>query len=197
MMWDPALPRVMAMMTLSVSAHALIAFGAFTTVPDRETPLEPVVVSICDGVFAACAGEPFPEIHDWNSLVITLSRGECFGTCPAYSVTIRGDGNAVVVAGSHTGRPGVHRLRLAKETVRALFEKFRAASFFALKDDYRADITDHPGYAVMLAYDGRRKLVTDYVGRLAGMPLVVTELENAIDDAANTTQWIEAAVAQQ
>ena len=35
---------------------------------------------------------PFPEIKDWNTLKITLTRGPCFGSCPAYSVEIDGDG---------------------------------------------------------------------------------------------------------
>ena len=190
MIWDPAFARVMTMMTLSVSAHVLVGFSMMMTGSERAAPLEPVVVSICDSAFAACAGEPFPEVRNWNSLAITLWRGECFGSCPIYRVTIHGDGRVVFLGGKYTGRPGLHESRIPPSAVHALFEKFRAASFFALNDDYSADITDHPSYTVVLAYDGRRKMVTDYVGRLAGMPLVVTELEGAIDEAANTPQWV-------
>lgn len=191
MTWDPAFARVLTMMTLSVSMNVLVV-GIFTSPIGRVTPLEPVTVSICDGALAACAGEPFPEIRNWESLTIRLSRGACFGMCPSYLVTVRGDGNVVVVAGDNTARPGVHRLRISKEDVRALFEKFRAASFFALKDEYRADVTDLPTYTVMLEYDGHRKWVTDYAGHIAGMPLVVTELEYAIDETGQTSRWITA-----
>jgi len=34
----------------------------------------------------------FPEIHDWNTLRITLSRSLCYGRCPVYEVEIHGDG---------------------------------------------------------------------------------------------------------
>jgi hypothetical protein len=37
----------------------------------------------------------FPEIHDWNSLRITLSRSACYGNCPVYDIEIRGDGTSL------------------------------------------------------------------------------------------------------
>ena len=37
----------------------------------------------------------FPEIHDWNTLRITLSRSGCYGRCPVYKVEIHGDGTVL------------------------------------------------------------------------------------------------------
>jgi hypothetical protein len=34
----------------------------------------------------------FPEIQDWNSLRVTLRRTGCFGSCPAYTLVVYGDG---------------------------------------------------------------------------------------------------------
>jgi hypothetical protein len=36
----------------------------------------------------------------------------------------------------------------------------------------------------------RQKSVEDYEGKLAGMPKVVTELEDAVDKAAGTDRWL-------
>ena len=41
----------------------------------------------------ALAPRSFPEPWDLKGVKIQLSRSVCYGTCPAYSVTIRGDGS--------------------------------------------------------------------------------------------------------
>ena len=35
---------------------------------------------------------PFPEIKDPAKITIQLGRSGCFGTCPSYLISIRGDG---------------------------------------------------------------------------------------------------------
>jgi hypothetical protein len=42
-----------------------------------------------------------------------------------------------------------------------------------------------------LSVGGRTKTVTDYVGEQVGMPVVITDLENAVDEAAGTERWIK------
>jgi hypothetical protein len=41
------------------------------------------------------AGQALPPVKDWDSVRITLTRGSCFGGCPAYEVEIRGSGLVV------------------------------------------------------------------------------------------------------
>jgi hypothetical protein len=142
---------------------------------------------------AACAGDR-PEqtgVRDWSSLEITLERGVCFGTCPDYTVTIHGDGRVVFEGRRFVAKMGRHEGRIDPSDVRSLLAKFRRADFFTLRAEYHAQVTDLPTYRVTLAYDGRRKTVSDYGGAMSGMPAVVTELENAIDETANTQQWVK------
>ncbi len=151
----------------------------------------------CDCVYIAMATVPaFPEIRDWNSLAITLNRGPCFGTCPIYTVTIHGDGRIEYEGAQFTAHPGKYEAKISVAQVRALFEKFRAANFFALRVEYRGEVTDNPTYTVTLRYDDHEKRVVDYVGRMVAMPLVVTELERAIDEAADTARWVAREPAQ-
>lgn len=145
-------------------------------------------------------GASLPPI-DYSTLKIQLVRSDCFfGGCPDYSVTIDGSG-AVHFTGAtqahpqfgSDGRvlfPGEHRRRIDRATLDGLIERFRAAHFFGLEPKYSSTITDQPTYVLKFENGGRSWAVTDYIGELAGMPPVVTELENAVDRAAGTELWI-------
>ena len=147
------------------------------------------IVSACAGNGASGSG-----VNDWNSLEITLTRGVCFGACPDYSVTIHGDGRVDYDGRRFVAETGHRETRIQESAVRALFAKFMAAKFFSLNDKYHAQVTDLPTYSLTLAYDGRTKTVSDYGGRMMGMPDSVTELERAVDEAANSEQWLKTPV---
>jgi hypothetical protein len=149
---------------------------------------------------------PFPAV-DYSNLRIGLTRSACLGDCPDYSVTIdgggavffttrspalKGSGEAHRQFGARGGvlLPGEHRARMDRSTLDALIERFRAARFFGLEPEYRAPVTDLPTYVLKFETGGRSWTVTDYAGSLAGMPAVVTELEEAVDLAAGTARWV-------
>ena len=133
----------------------------------------------------------FPEPWDLKSVKIELSRSVCYGTCPAYSVTIRGDGSVHFDGQRYVQIPGKHDARVAPDTVRELVRQFEKAKFFAADDKYVAEVTDNPTYTLTLTVGGEKKTVTDYVGEQVGMPLVITDLENAVDEASGTERWIK------
>ena len=58
---------------------------------------------------------PFPEIKDWDSLVVTLERSGCYGDCPAYTVAIHGDGKIEFHGNAHVSvlatKPHPYRAR--------------------------------------------------------------------------------------
>lgn len=162
------------------------------------------------GLLTSCAqAEPFPAIVDAD-VMITLQRTACYGNCPDYTVTIDGKGN-VRFATRGAGGPGaanvhrafspddgvlfsgVHTDRVDPQMMRDLVEQFRAADFFALKDEYVAPITDNPSYVLTFQTGKHSKTVVDYVGEKAGMPASVTALENAVDLAAGTARWVKGA----
>ncbi|NBW06904.1 MAG: hypothetical protein EBR82_02630 [Caulobacteraceae bacterium] len=132
---------------------------------------------------------PFPS---WTgkTVAITLERTSCFGTCPAYVVVIHGDGAVDYCGRAFVKATGWRRSRIEPAKVEALLRQFRDADFFSLNDSYVAPITDNPSYVVGVEVGSQRKKVEDYVGDQAGMPASVTRLEDAIDAAANTAQWI-------
>jgi hypothetical protein len=157
---------------------------------------------------------PLPPI-DYSNLKITLVRSACFGDCPDYSVSIDGRGEVLFTTRSPAPEgaaqvhrqfaggpavllPGEHKASIDRPTLDALIERFRTAHFFGLQQEYRAKVTDNPTYVLRFESGGRSWTVTDYVGDQAGMPPVVTQLEEAVDKAAGTSRWVtgdESAVA--
>ncbi len=134
---------------------------------------------------------PFPEIRDWSSLRITLSRSVCFGACPAYTVEIDGDGTVCYHGEHYVAAVGDRTDHIDAARVRALFEQFRRADYFWTFDHYRAQVTDLPQFTTSISFDGNSKSVSDYAGRWIGMPEDVGDLERAIDDAAGTEKWVK------
>lgn len=135
-----------------------------------------------------------PPIN-YASLKISLSRTGCFGTCPAYALTIDGAGNVVFMgAGDGPGAggvllPGERRAKIDRKALDGLIQKFRAIHFFGLKPKYQAGVTDSVTTIIRFESAGKSWTVEDYVGERAGMPVAVTALEDAIDAAVGIKRW--------
>jgi len=156
----------------------------------------PVTAAIRDGIAILPPAEhpavhkSFPQIKDWKSLVISLERTRCYGTCPEYRVDIYGDGTVLYTGKAYVALIGQHRGRISQPDLLHLVEAFRSADYFSLRDRYEALVTDNPTYSTSIAFDGISKKVVDYVGEHAGMPRSVSELEETIDRMAGADKWL-------
>jgi ankyrin repeat protein len=157
---------------------------------------------------ASCNSQSsFPDVRN-DKLLISLQRTACYGSCPDYKVTIDGQGNVVFTTRPPLdgGDSEVHRefsnfsgvrvsgtypTVISKADVASLLQKFKAADFFSLKDEYSAAVTDNPTYILSIDTGNGSKTVVDYVGEKAGMPRVVTTLQDAVDKMAGTDRWIK------
>jgi hypothetical protein len=133
---------------------------------------------------------PFPEIHDWNSLRITLSRSGCYGMCSTYSVEIHGDGTVLYDGQAFVGTTGKRKVHISHASLVKLVDAFRRADYFSLSPGYVSGVTDSPTYVSSISFDGRSKSVLNYVGRGAGMPPGVSDVEAAIDRLSGASRWI-------
>ncbi|UPG91762.1 DUF6438 domain-containing protein [Luteibacter aegosomaticola] len=152
------------------------------------------------------AAEAKAPAHPAAATTITLERSMCYGACPAYKVTIHGDGR-VHYEGEPGGPPraaqqpgdfgpgytvvvgGSHDDRIPSTEISVLLARFRDAGFWDLNDEYKAAVTDVPTYTVTLSNGSRTKSVVDFMGSEVGMPASVTALQDAIDKAAHTDRW--------
>jgi Domain of unknown function (DUF6438) len=131
----------------------------------------------------------FPAVRNFATLAITLERTPCYGMCPAYRVTIHGDGQVVYTGGICAAVRGERRARIVPAAVAALVGAFHQADFFSLRDRYFPNIVDAPTRIVTIAFDGRFKTVSETAGMGAGMPYAVLDLERRIDATAGTAKW--------
>jgi hypothetical protein len=133
---------------------------------------------------------PMPEVRDWNSLRITLSRTACLGTCPQYDLVVRGNGTVDYTGDLYTKYCGEWHGTIPLSSVRELVGEFRATDFFALYPEYTQGATDLPTFTTSISFDNVHRKVVDYGGEEVGMPDSVHQLENAIDRLAGPEHWI-------
>jgi hypothetical protein len=138
---------------------------------------------------AACAPVD-ASVPSSGPVEIRLTRTVCFGFCPAYTVSITGDGQVTYTGRSFVNVTGEQHATIAPEAVQGLLHRFDAVRFEALNDAYRANVTDLPTMTVSLTRNGRRKVVVDYGGLSAGMPPAVRDLQAEIDRVAGTARWV-------
>src|SRR5690606_11229177 len=126
------------------------------------------------------AGSPMPRVP-LPEVSISLGRTGCFGTCPRYLVTVRGDGTATYQGEAFVDVKGKHQYQVPVEEVAALVQSARDKNLWSMRHEYRAPITDNPTYQVIIRMGGESKEIIDYVGSRAGMPVVVSRFEDEID----------------
>jgi ankyrin repeat protein len=130
-----------------------------------------------------------PQLLPGSSIAIKLRRSGCYGSCPSYNVTITPKG-IVFEGGGFVVASGQHTASVDPEAVRELARQFLEADFYSMSSQYAAGVTDMPGYLLSIDIDGHMKQIHDYVGRWVGMPAVIEDLEDAVDELAQTKRWI-------
>jgi hypothetical protein len=132
---------------------------------------------------------PAPVLRPNSKVAITLRRTVCYGRCPAYSVTVSTQG-IVFNGDAFVAATGKHTAPIDSSEVRKLAQRFVDGDFYSMAPEYRASVTDNPTYTLSITINGQTKRVVDYVGSSVGMPAIITDLENDVDELAHTDQWI-------
>jgi membrane dipeptidase len=119
-------------------------------------------------------------------LEITLERTACFGMCPVYKVTLRGDGTVVYEGREFVRLMGTRTWTVDPAAVAALAAEMQQAGYFDLQDSYDARVTDHPTIWTSLTAGGRTKRIKDYVSG----PPKLKEIEAKIDQVAGVKEHV-------
>jgi hypothetical protein len=135
-------------------------------------------------VHLAMPSVPLDKVH------IALERSGCFGTCPSYRVDIFGDGRAVYRGRGFVDVEGEHHYRVSREAVSDLVQSLRAKDIWSMRPSYRGMVTDNPSYQLTIQLGDAVHQIDDYVGAMAGMPIVVTDFEDQVDKVAKSAMWI-------
>lgn len=121
--------------------------------------------------------------------------------CPIYTVEIDARGTVTYVGERFVRVTGRQTAQIAPSVVAKLLETAERIRFFELRDSYRVrDRTekeiedgillvpaqDLPTTFISITVNGRTKRIEDY----SHAPVVLTEFEREVDEAAGTTRWI-------
>jgi uncharacterized protein DUF6438 len=130
--------------------------------------------------------------------LITLERTGCYGMCPIYKVSISADGAVVFEGNRFVKKVGTTRSAISDAQIRELLVVSEKINYFELSDQYMTPedgckqwLTDHPSAITSITRNGKSKSVKHYYG-CRGLDVLkeLEKLEQAIDDAVNTAQWI-------
>src|SRR2546428_8088531 len=143
------------------------------------------LVHLSLGALLAC-GTFGVRAQEQPQVVITLERTVCYGTCPAYTLRITGDGSVEYEGMRYVRVIGKATARISPDVVRRLVTEFERIGYFDLEDKYTAMVTDNPTTTTSIRIDTRFKRVIDYV---AG-PQALKELEQRIDEVAGSARWV-------
>lgn len=126
-------------------------------------------------------------VSDTSSVLITMERTPCFGSCPSYSLTIHGNGTVRYEGFAFVAVTGVRTDKITEEKIRELVKEFYRIGYFSLQDRYEDPSTDLPSTTTSIAVAGMKKSVYRY----GFGPENLVQLENKIDEIARTERWIE------
>lgn len=139
----------------------------------------------CDASKKVQGEAAIPEDQDFTeATVIAMSKGPCFGTCPVYDLTIKGNGEATLVAKKFMDYEGTFNRTLNQDEVDALIGAFLDANFFDFEEAYTANVTDLPTTWITFTHNGRTKKVKAYYDIPASLVRLIDQVHAiAIDKA--------------
>ena len=132
--------------------------------------------------------EAVAALHKSGALLAWLSRSECFGSCPSYSVYVLKDGALLYLGHSSVLVEGFRKKQLSPAQVDGLVRAFREADYFSLDDSYTAPVTDAPSVVTGFSRDGRTKQVDHYLGHPG--PKALQRLEQRFDEIVGSAAWV-------
>jgi hypothetical protein len=161
-------------------------------------------------LFAAfLAALPTPIVAQTGTIAdsIVLERTLCYGTCPAYRLSISRIGEVRFESRNPGDSGRTASDRIAEEDVQRLTGQVFALGFFQFPDSILGDralcpvaASDHPTVTVTVTVAGKAKRVIDYSGCYAGSGHAPVDsvarlraFELAIDSVAGTRRWVRPA----
>lgn len=130
---------------------------------------------------------------DLKTLTVRMERTACYGTCPAYTVIIHGDGRVEYNGKRYVKEEGAREGRIGADSIKALANEFAKAKFFALSEDYSGEnckryCTDFPIAVTEISVRNRSHRVKHDYG-CGDVPKSILDLESSIEKVADVKRW--------
>ena len=149
----------------------------------------PAAIAIFTTVIVASSETVQPEISK-----IALARTKCYGTCPAYQLTLDANGTVHYQGKDYVRQKGRRTGRISPEAFQKIVKKLKEIRFFQLNDEYNSQeiggsstfVTDQPATITTVTQGGHTKKVENYFGG----PKKLYDLEQLIDELTQSYKWV-------
>lgn len=158
--------------TVDASTRMLIGRDPYDIVDISGCPARPV------------GGPPPAEI---GNVEIQLRRTACYGSCPAYTVHLFGDGRVEYHGDRYVSTLGARHYRVDPSAVTELAKKFYESGFFNFCASYREMGTDFSSDETTIHLGNIVKTVYVYGGKA---PEGLQELQKQIEQTANIGKFV-------
>ena len=105
-----------------------------------------------------------PKTDFPKEALLTLSRGPCFGTCPAFDLVVFKDGRVEFDGHSNVRVVGKKRAHISRDQITKIIEAIKGSGFDKLQSEYPCGWTDNP--ATTLCIGSSSHCVTRYLQEL-------------------------------
>jgi hypothetical protein len=131
-----------------------------------------------------------------EGVVISMERTACYGTCPVYTLTIKGDGTVIYEGKDFVKVTGKQDSKISDDKVKKLIQEFYDIDYFSLEDSYtyrvnddgsKTVVQDLPTTKTSITIEGKTKSVDNYYGA----PEKLKKLEDKIDEMCNSKVWVK------
>jgi hypothetical protein len=130
---------------------------------------------------------------EMGSALVELSRGPCYGSCPAYTVKIHGDGEVEYIGKRFVKVSGTQTGMVSGEAFARILQRLNQVHFFVLEDRAFSWCFDAPSVSVTVSVDGKAKTVTSDAGcsgAKAGVQDQFVRAANDIDKIIGCDRWV-------
>jgi hypothetical protein len=170
-----------------------LTFFLKTRPTTRSWVLAAVILVVTGAVWRPARNVEISHPKNLDSVAIELSRGPCYGACPAYTITLQGDGQVQYVS-----QPGYSRIQtkksgtIEKENVTRILEMLDRVDFMTLEGRAFFWGFDSPSVGVRTSVDGKTKQVasdTRFVGAPKGRQSRFVQATREIDAILASSTW--------
>ena len=154
-----------------------------------------VLFAVASAVWSPARNVELSHPQDLDSVIVEVSRGPCYGACPAYTVTLHGNGQVQYASESGYSRVQTRKSGTAdRQTIVKILQLLDQANFMTLEGRAFFWGFDSPSIGVRTSVDGRTKQVvcdSSFVGASNGRQARFIETAREIDTILASTTWIK------
>lgn len=135
--------------------------------------------------------EQFTNIAPGDSLLASIYRSPCYGTCANYRLSIYNSGYAVYEGKRNAKMIGIFTTKFTYSEMKQLLIIAENIKYTELEDEYdNKNVTDLPSTTTSLVMNGKRKEVKCRIG----CPTELSTFQNEFDSLVANNKWTEQVV---